>query len=145
MKTYDLAISFCRKFPMGVYWWRVRKHAAIVEQHLNPGEKVTYAFVGQKNNNFFDFFSTSVIAITNKRILIGRKRILFGYALDSVMPYMFNDLNIRGGIFWGKVCIDTAKEVVVISKVDVNAMDDIETAISQNMMKLKKEYEDGEK
>ena len=58
------------------------------------------------------------------------------------MPYMFNDLNVRGGIFWGKVCIDTAKEIVVISKVDVNALDEVETAISENMIKLKKAYKD---
>ena len=140
MKTYDLAISFCRKFPMGVYWWRVRKHAAIVEQHLNPGEKVTYAFVGQKNNNFFDFFSTSVIAITNKRILIGRKRVFFGYFLTVITPDLFNDLSVYSGIIWGKVEIDTVKEQVYLTNLDKKSLTEIETKVTEFMMKEKKKY-----
>lgn len=106
--------------------------------HLNPGEKVRYVFTGQKSTRFYDFFSTCVIAITNKRILIGRKRVVFGYALDSVMPYMFNDLNVRTRIIWGKVCIDTAKEVIVVSNIDKDAMPDIETNVSKYMFELKK-------
>ena len=143
MSVYAEALDFRSRYPLTIAW-RLKKNADVIQMHLNEDEEVVYVFCGQHTKKPFDFFSSCVIAITTKRILIGRKRVLFGYCLDSVMPYMFNDLNIRGGVFWGKVCIDTAKEVVVISKVDVNAMDEIETAISQNMMKLKKEYEDGD-
>ena len=85
---------FKKKFPLTVAW-RLRANSEIVEKHLNPEEHVIYVFAAQKNNRFYDFFSTGVVAVTNKRILIGRKRLLFGYMLDSVMPYMYNDLNIR--------------------------------------------------
>ena len=78
------------------------------------------------------------VAITNQRILIGRKRVLFGYALDSVMPYMFNDLNVRSRIIWGKVCIDTVKEIITISNIDKDALPEVETNVSSNMFKLKK-------
>lgn len=131
--------KFKKKYPLTIAW-RLKSNVKIIEKHLNDDEKVEYIFVGQKTNLSYDIFSTAVIAITNKRILVGRKRVLFGYALDSVMPYMYNDLNIRAGLFWGKVVIDTAKEVVIISKIDKSALDEIETAISKTMIKLKKEY-----
>ena len=64
----------------------------------------------------------------------------FGYALDSVMPYMYNDMNIRTRIIWGKIIIDTVKEVIVFSNIDKAAMEEIETNVSENMMRLKKKY-----
>lgn len=141
MKTYELAKNFCRKYPCGVYWWRVKKHSEIVEKHLNPEEEVKYAFVGQKNNSFYDFFSTSVVAITNKRILIGRKRLFFGYFLSSITPDLFNDLSVYSGIIWGKVQIDTVKEEVFLTNLDKRALADIETNVTEFMMEEKKKYQ----
>ena len=139
MNLYEEARRFKKKYPLTIAW-RLKSNCSIIENHLNPDEKVLYVFVGQKNDTFFDIFSTGVIALTNKRILIGRKRVLFGYALDSVMPYMYNDLNIRAGLFWGKVVIDTVKEEIVFTDIDKAALDEIETNISEIMIKLKKEY-----
>ena len=141
MSVYSEAKEFRSQFPLTICW-RLQQNSDVIEKHLNPGEEVRFVFCGQYSQKFFGFFNSCIVAITSQRILIGRKRVIFGYALDSVMPYMFNDLNVRGGIFWGKVCIDTAKEIVVISKVDVNALDEVETAISENMIKLKKAYKD---
>jgi hypothetical protein len=56
------------------------------------------------------------------------------------MPYMYNDLNIRAGMIWGKVIIDTIKEVIVFSNIDKGALDEIETNISEAMIRLKKQY-----
>ncbi|MBO4245184.1 MAG: PH domain-containing protein [Bacilli bacterium] len=140
MSVYEKAIAFCKKYPCGVYWWRVRKHADIVERHLNPGEFVKYAFVGQKNNNFFDFFSTSVIALTNKRIIIGRKRVFFGYFLTVITPDLFNDLSVYSGIIWGKVEIDTIKEEVFLTNLDKRSLAEIETNVTEFMMEEKKKY-----
>lgn len=139
MSIYTEAKKFKKKYPLTVAW-RLKANSEIVERHLNPGEVVKYVFVGQKNAKFYDFFSTGVVAITNQRILIGRKRICFGYALDSVMPYMYNDMNIRTRIIWGKVIIDTVKEVIVFSNIDKAAMEEVETNISKNMMELKRKY-----
>ena len=44
------------------------------------------------------------------------------------------------GLLWGKVCIDTVKEVVVLSNIQKEALDEIETAITQNMIDLKANY-----
>ena len=53
---------------------------------------------------------------------------------------MYNDLTIMMGLLWGKVCIDTVKEVVVLSNIQKEALDEIETAITQNMIDLKANY-----
>ena len=60
--------------------------------------------------------------------------------LDSVMPYMYNDLNIRSGLIWGKVVIDTIKEEVIVSNLDKAALNEIETNISESMIALKRKY-----
>ncbi len=139
MELFKEVKKFKKKYPLTIAW-RIKSNSKIVEMHLNPDEKVEYVFAGQKNDSLFDIFSTGVIAITNKRILIGRKRVLFGYALDSIMPYMYNDLNIRAGVIWGKVILDTIKEEIVLTNIDKAALNEIETHISENMMRLKKAY-----
>ena len=65
--------------------------------------------------------------------------------LDSITPDMFNDLKVTGGIIWGKVHIDTVKELVTLSNIDIAALPELETAVSQYMIKVKKEYNNGMK
>lgn len=133
------AREFKKKYPSTIAW-RLKQNSSIVEKHLNPDEKPIYTFVAQKNNNPLDFFQTAVITLTNKRILIGRKRVLFGYFFDAVTPDMFNDLNVVGGIIWGKVCIDTIKEKIYLSNISKSALPEIETTISSYMMEARKLY-----
>lgn len=138
--VYDKVKEFKKKYPGTVTWWRLKKHSKVIEMHLNPGEEVLYAFAGQKNDNPFDLWSTSVIALTNKRIIIGRKRLVFGYMFDTITPDMFNDLNVYSGIIWGKITIDSIKEEVVITNLDKKSLPEIETNISEYMMEEKKKY-----
>lgn len=137
--VYEQALKFKSKFPTTV-GWRIKQNASIVEKHLNPDEEPIYTFVAQKNDNFFDIFSTAVICLTNKRILIGRKRVVIGYFLDSITPDMFNDLKVKSGIIWGKIHLDTVKEFVTLSNISHEALADIETNISSYMMEAKKLY-----
>lgn len=99
MSIYEKAKKFKKKYPMTVAW-RLKQNSRIIEEHLESDEKVLYVFVGQKNQFSYDIFSTAVFAITNKRIVVGRKRVIFGSAFDSIMPYLFNDLNVRTNIIW---------------------------------------------
>ena len=94
----------------------------------------------EKNDNPFNIFGTAVITLTNKRLLIGRKRVVFGYFLNSVTPDMFNDLKISSGLIWGKVFIDTVKEFIVLSNLSKEALVEIETEISSYMLEEKKKY-----
>lgn len=135
--VYKLAVKFKNKYP-GTVSWRLRQNASIIEKHLNEDEKVLYVFTAQKNDNPLDIITTAVITLTDKRILIGRKRVLFGYFLDSITPDMFNDLKIKGGLFWGKVYIDTLNELVVLSNIANSALPEIETKISTYMMEMSK-------
>ena len=137
--VYEHVLEFKRKYPMTI-GWRLKKNSRVVEKHLNPDEEVLYAFVAQKNDNQLDICSSAVVALTNKRILIGRKRVVIGYFLDSITPDMFNDLKVSGGLFWGKVYIDTIKEFVTLSNISNDALPEIETEISEYMMREKKKY-----
>ena len=138
-RVYDLALKFQRKHPGGVVW-RLKKHCDVVEKHLNPGEEVLFVFGGQKNTNIYELFFSCVVVLTNKRILIGQKRVVFGYFLSSITPDMYNDLLVYQGLIWGKVTIDTVKEKVVISNLPKSGLDDIETNISELMMSEKQKY-----
>jgi hypothetical protein len=135
--VYEMVSEFKKKYHMSIAW-RLKKHSRIVEKHLNPDERVLYAFAAQKNDNPFDIISTSVIALTNHRLLIGRKRLIFGYFLDSITPDLFNDLKVISGILWGKIYIDTVDEFVTLSNIDKKALPEIETMITSYMMKEKK-------
>ena len=137
--VYEQVRAFKNKYPMTV-GWRLKQNSEVIEKHLNPGEEVFYAFVAQKNDNPLDIISTAVVALTNERILIGRKRVVMGYFLDSITPDMFNDLKILSGIIWGKVYIDYVKEFVTLSNISKDALSEIETKISSFMMEQKKKY-----
>ena len=137
--VYKKVLRFQKKYPDTVAW-RLKKNSRVVQMHLNPDEEVLYAFAAQKNDNPLNLIETAVVALTTKRILIGRKRVVFGYFLDSITPDMFNDLNVIGGVIWGKVCIDTIKEEVMLSNIDKKALPEIETHITEYMMEAKKKY-----
>lgn len=141
LSIYEQAVAFKKKYHMSVAW-RLRKNSKIIEKHLNPDEKVLYVFAAQKNDNPFDFFSTAVLALTNKRLLIGRKRVVFGYFFDSITPDMFNDLKVLSGVIWGKIYIDTINEFVTLSNIDKKALPEIETMVTSYMMKEKRKFRD---
>jgi len=130
-KVYPLVARFINKYPLTLAW-RIKKHSKVLEKHLNPGEEIIYAFAGQKNGTFF---STSVILLTNKRILIGSKRVLFGYFLTSITPEMFNDFKVSNLILWGKVYIDTIKEFITVSGLQKKSLIEIETNFSEYITK----------
>lgn len=138
-KVYEEALRFKRRYPSTIAW-RLKKHCQRIEEHLNPDEEVLYVFTGQKNNKFYDIISTAVFAITNKRLLIANDRLLFGYFLYSITPDMFNDLTVYSGLIWGKVAIDTVKEIVYVSNLSKKSLDEIETKVTEYMMEEKKKY-----
>ena len=132
--TYNELSKYLKKYPGGIAW-RIKKHCEIVDLHINSDEMILYAFAGQKNDSFTHIFSSCVVVLTNKRILIGQKGVLWGYHLNSITPDLFNDLEVHEEIIWGRVIIDTVKEVVTVSIIDKRALPEIETEISSFMMK----------
>ncbi len=138
-EVYNKALKFKRIHRGGVVW-NLRSHCEVVEKHLNPGEEVIAAFAGQKNEKFYEIFTTCVVVLTNKRILIGQKRVAWGYFLKSITPDLYNDLSVYQGLIWGKITIDTVKEVVTISNLPKSGLDEIETNISEMMMAEKQKY-----
>ena len=140
MKTvYEMLVDFKRKYSSTICW-RLKRHANVIEKHLNPGEEVNYAFAGQITQSRYAIFNTYAIVLTNKRILLAQKRLLFGYSFLAITPDMFNDLTVNTGIIWGQVNIDTIKETVVVSFISKDSVDEIETMITEYMMAEKKKY-----
>ena len=139
MGSYEKIREFLKKYPFTIAW-RVKQHCKIIDKHLNPDEKILYMFVGQKNDRAADMFNTYVIALTDKRIMVATKRLVFGYFFKSITPDMYNDLTIHKGIFFGSVILDTIKEVITITNIDPKALSEIETNITEIMIEQKKKY-----
>ena len=136
---YEIVKSYKKKYPMTVAW-RIKSHCKVVDKHLNKGEKILYAFAAQKSDSPFSMMSTNVFAFTNKRIIVATKRLLFGYFFKSITPDMYNDLTVKRGLFFGSITIDTVKEMLHINNVDIRSLDEIETHISEIMIRHKKAY-----
>ena len=137
--VYDKLNEFKTKYSSTIAW-RLKKHATVVEKYLNPGEEVRFAFPAQRGTSPFDIFCTCAVVLTNKRILLAQKRLLWGYTYLAITPDMFNDLTVSSGLIWGKIYIDTVKETVILSNISKKAMDDIETEITEYMMAEKQKY-----
>ena len=135
----DNNVEVVWKYPLTVAW-RLEKNCNVISQHLNEGEEVTFAFAAQNNNSTFNIFNTCIVALTTERLLIGYKRVVFGYYFVSITPDLYNDLEIRNGIIWARLIIDTVKEKVDLSNIQTAALIDIETEITEFMIREKQKY-----
>lgn len=137
--VYKKVKKFKKQYPLTI-GWRLKAHSKVIERHLNPGETANFVFVGQKTDSFFDFTSTYVVVLTDRRILLAQKRLLFGYFFVAITPDLFNDLKVHSGIMWSRIYIDTVNELIKLSKIQKSSTDVIETAITEYMMEEKKKY-----
>jgi hypothetical protein len=139
-KVYEQVRMFKAKYPHTITWFRLRKHAAVVEKHLNPDEEPIYTFAGQKDGNPLSIFNTCVVCLTNKRIIIGQDSIVVDYTLNSITPELFNDMQVYSGVLFGKVTIDTIKETIEISNLDKRSLAEIESSVTSFMLAEKKKF-----
>ena len=139
MKVYQLVCRFKRKYPMTISFF-MKRHSIVANSIIDKDEQVIYAFCGQKNDSPFQIFRTFAVVLTNKRLLLAQKRLIFGYLFLAITPDMFNDLTVNSGLLWGKIDIDTIKETVVLTNIQKSALPEIETAITEYMMREKKKY-----
>lgn len=137
--VYEKAKEFKRKYPATVAF-RIKAHSKLAQKFVGKDEEIKYVFVAQKNFKSYEFINTNVIVLTNKRLLVATKRLLFGYFYKAITPDLFNDITLRSGLLWGKVVIDTVKEIVILSNIDKAALSEIEQNVSNVMMEEKKKY-----
>lgn len=142
MRIYDLVCRFKRKYSLTVAQ-RLSAHCQVAASVVDHDEQVLYAFCGQKNDSYKVVFDSCVVIVTNKRIIIGQKRLLWGYKIITVIPELFNDLKLYSGLIWGKVEIDTVKEVIFISNLDKRSLDEIETNVNKIMLENKRRLSKG--
>lgn len=140
-ETYDLLMQYINKYPGGVVWKRLKKHCEVIDKHLNPNERVEFAFAGQLDNDNWSFFNTGVVAVTNQRLIVAQNRFIIpGYVFQSITPDLYNDLEVEARLFWGLVTIDTIKEKVFVSNLPKSGLMEIETKITMFMQEAKKAY-----
>lgn len=138
-EIYSKISSFIKKYPLTVAF-RLGKHCKIIEKHLNSDEQIIYAFPAQKNISPVDIFCTCIVVFTNKRIMVAQKRVLPGYRLSSITPDMFNDFQVYKGFIFGRIDIDTIKEVVQFSNLDPRSLTEVETNLSEYLTKEKPRF-----
>jgi len=136
-EIYKLVKDFKRKYPNTIAF-RLRRHAKVISQFIGDDEKILYVFAAQKNYKSYEIVNTNIVVLTDKRLVLATKRIVFGYFFKMITPDLFNDLSVHQGIIWGKVIIDTVKETIQLSNVDKYALPEIENNIMKVMLKDKK-------
>ncbi len=135
---YKRVKEFKKKYPLTIAF-RLKAHAKVASKFVGEDEEIKYVFTAQKNYKSYEIINTNIIILTNKRLVVATKRLMFGYFLKIITPDMFNDLTIKNGVIWGKVIIDTVKEKVVLSNIDPNALAEIDDNITMTMIEEKKE------
>ena len=138
-EIYKRVKEFKRKYPKTVAF-RLKAHAKVASQFIGEDEEVKYVFAAQKNFKSYEIINTNIVVLTDKRLVVATKRLIFGYFVKMITPDMFNDLTIKEGIIWGKVIIDSVKEKVVLSNIDPKALSEIDDNITMTMIEEKKEY-----
>ena len=131
--VYQSCKEFLRKYPFTIAF-RVKKHASVIQEHINDDEVVLFTFLGQKNSNILNPFYTIVIVLTNKRMLLGRKRFFGRYSYTSITPDMLNDFEIYNNILFGCIEIDTVKEHFMVNCINKKALPKIEDALSKYIL-----------
>ena len=139
MDVYERIMEFRRKYHGGIAF-RIKKHAEVVQKYIDPDEEILYAFCGQKNTSIKEIANTYAIVLTNKRILLGTKRIFWGSFFYTITPEMYNDMEIYRGLIWGKITIDTVKEEVILTNLPKSGLNEIESKISNFMREAKLKY-----
>ena len=139
ISVYSKLRAFKTKYPFTISW-RLMSHAKVINKHLTDGEKVLYAFAAQKNDHWYDVITTYAVVLTDKRIIIGTKRLVFGYFLISITPDMFNDITVSSGLLWGKVYIDTIKEFITLSNIQKSALPEIQKIILEYIIEENKMF-----
>ncbi|MDG6154899.1 PH domain-containing protein [Lactococcus garvieae] len=129
MRTAEEMYNYCveNKFGKGVSKSWAKKHFALIEKNLNKDENVEMCFCGLhnfKSNTKHD--STFAYAITNKRIMMGQKK-LIGENFQSVSLKQVNDVTFSSGMIMGVITIDTFKETfnVGVDKVSASNINNI--------------------
>jgi hypothetical protein len=101
---YEKALEFKNRYP-GTFGYRLKKHAKVIEDNLLEGEKVTNVYCGSLGT-----FDTAILAITNKRIILGHKKLFFGSKCVSINNDKICSVNAYNGMIWGKVIISSLSD-----------------------------------
>ena len=72
--------------------------------------------------------------------MIAQKRLFWGYFFTSITPDIYTDFKVKKGLIWSTIEIDTITENVFVAYLDPRSAYEIETVITEFMMREKKKY-----
>ena len=127
MKTAEELYQYCEdnKLTDGQSRKWGLKHFGVVAAQLEPDEDVRMAFVGLHNQDGMKNDGNFAYAVTNKRILLGQKK-LMGQDLATVMLPQITDVSTSTGMLLGTVTIHFVGGIINIgmSKPTAQAVSD---------------------
>ena len=105
--VYEKARDFKNKYP-GTIAFRLNKHAKVIEDNLLEGEKVIHVYCGLNYQN-----ETIIVAVTDKRVIVGHKNIFFGSFCYSIDKSKICEVYASQGVMWGYVRMSTLTDTFV--------------------------------
>lgn len=136
MSIYESVKAYKDKYPSTLAF-RLKKHAEVVEKNIKKDERVLYTFCGHgiagntSVENGASSYGTVVVALTNKRIVIGHKGLLFGSKIKSIDMKKYNDMTVDKGLIWSSLNIDTFKEEFKVAGLTAEGANEAEENVSR--------------
>jgi len=112
MKTAEEMYQYCldNSYGIGFNEKLALQHFHVIEKNLNPGEYISMVFIGLHNYiKATKHENNHAYAITNRRILIGQKKII-GEFFKAISLDNLNDVTVNTGFMLGVLTFDTIKE-----------------------------------
>ena len=102
---YEKAMKFKSKYS-GSISFRLKEHSKFAEKYLVDGEKVLHVYCGCR-----DFFHTRVLVITDKRVMVAHKNLLFGGYCSSIDKNEICEIGTHKGIIWNEITLSTLTDL----------------------------------
>lgn len=126
-RVYEKLMLFKNRYPHTLTS-RLYAHATVAENSLADKEEVLYASCG-----FDELFRTIIFVVTDKRVLVARKKLVYGYYCTSIDKEKICQINTSKGMFLTNVSIRTLTETFgSVNLFDDEAADDIKRSIASN-------------
>jgi hypothetical protein len=104
--VYEKILRFKNKYP-STFALRLKKHAEVAEKSLMKGEKVYEAYCACNEN-----FRSYAIVITDKRIILAHKNLMFGYHVESISKDKIYKIDNEQGFKWSEISLNSLTETI---------------------------------
>lgn len=101
---YEKVMEFKNKFS-GVPATRLERHAEVAMKSLAEGENVLHVYCGLD-----EFYRTQIVVVTDRRVIVARKKLLFGSRISSIDRDKVCNIHNRRSLLWNDIFFNTLTE-----------------------------------